>query len=101
MAKYLPFIFLLGTSCWLSYLKEIDRLERDYDPRRDGRRFFLIGFSSLLLTLLFTFWSADAGMIMLTLTLYLVVLLLGILAGQRIALAVYRRRNPDLFTEEE
>ena len=100
MAKYLPFILLLGTSCWLSYLKEIDRLERDCDPRRDGRRFFLIGFSSLVLSLLFTFWSADAGLIMLTLTLYLAVLLLGMAAGQKIAWMVYCRRNPELFAEE-
>ena len=100
MTKYLPFILLFGTSCWLSYIKEIDRLDRDCEPRQDGKRFLLIGLAALVLSVLFILWSADAGLIMLTLTLYLGALLLGILAGQRIALAVYCKRNPDLFEEE-
>ena len=99
MAKYLPFILLLGTSCWLSYIKEIDRLERDEDPRADGKRFVWLCIASLALSFLFTLWSADAGLILLTLTLYLAVLLLGITAGRRIAWMVYRKRNPDLFEE--
>ena len=100
MAKYLPFLLLFATSCWLSYIKEIDRLERDEDPTRSGRRFLLAGFLSLVLTVLFTLWSADAGIIMLTLSLYLFALLLGISAGHRIAWSVFCKRNPDLFEEE-
>ena len=99
MAKYLPFLLLFATSCWLSYIKEIDRLERDEEPRQDGKRFLLIGLASLVLSFLFTLWSADAGLILLTLTMYLGTLLLGIAAGHRIALAVYCKRNPELFDE--
>ena len=64
MAKYVPFLLLFATSCWLSYIKEIDRLERDEDPRQDGKRFLLIGLASLVLSFLFTLWSADAGLIL-------------------------------------
>ena len=100
MVKYLPFLLLFGSACGLSYIKEIDRLERDEAPRQDGRRFLLIGLAALVLSILFTLWSADAGLILLTLTLYLGAALLGILAGHRIALGVYIKRNPGLFEEE-
>ena len=51
--------------------------------------------------MLFTMLSADAGLILLTLTMYLAVLLLGIYLGQKLAWIVYCKRNPDLFEEEE
>ena len=98
--KYLPFLLLFLAACTLSYIREIDRLDRDEEPAGDGKKLFLIGFSSLILTLLFTLWSVDAGLILLTLTLYLIVLLSGIHAGHRIAWMIYRKRNPDLFEEE-
>ena len=47
--------------------REIDRLERDCEPAAGGKRLFAIGFAALLLTLLFTMLSADAGLILLTL----------------------------------
>lgn len=100
MMQYLPFLLLFGAACGLSYIREIDRLERDCDPAGNGRKLFLIGFSSLLLTLLFTLWSADAGLILLTLSLYLIVLLAGIHVGHRIAWMIFRKRNPELFEEE-
>ena len=100
MMQYLPFLLLFGAACGLSYIREIDRLERDCDPAGNGRKLFLIGFSSLLLTLLFTLWSADAGLILLTLSLYMIVLLAGIHAGHRIAWMIFRKRNPELFEEE-
>ena len=96
----MPFLLLFGAACWLSYIREIDRLDRDEDPRQDGKRFLLVGLAALGLSLLFTLWSADAGLIMLTLTLYLGAVLLGIAGGHRIALAVYCKRNPELFEEE-
>ena len=100
MMELLPFLLLFGTSCALSYVKEIDRLERDEDPSGGGKRLFAIGFAALILSFLFTLWSADAGLIMLTLTLYLFALLLGIYAGQKLAWLIYCKRNPDLFEEE-
>ena len=100
MMELLPFLLLFGVSCGLAYIKEIDRLERDEDPAGGGKRLFAIGFAALVLTLLFTLWSADAGLIMLTLTLYLIALLMGIYAGQKLAWLIYRKRNPDLFEEE-
>ena len=42
----------------------------------------------------------DAGLILLTLTLYLVSLLSGIAAGQWLAWMVYCKHNPDLFEDE-
>ena len=101
MMKVLPFILLFGAAGVLSYIREIDRLERDCEPAAGGRRLFAIGFAALLLTLLFTMLSADAGLILLTLTMYLAVLLLGIYLGQKLALIVCCKRNPDLFEEEE
>ena len=100
MIKLLPFLLLFGSACFLAYLKEIDRLERDQEPRQVGKRFVAVGVASLVLTFLFTLISADAGLILLTLTLYLATALAGIAAGNAIALTVYRRRNPDLFEEE-
>ena len=100
MIKLLPFLLLFGSACFLAYLKEIDRLERDQEPRQFGKRFVAVGVASLVLTFLFTLISADAGLILLTLTLYLATALAGIAAGSAIALTVYRRRNPDLFEEE-
>ena len=101
MMKYLPFVLLFGAACGLAYIKEIDRLERDEEPRSDGKRFVAVCVASLVLTLLFTLLSADAGLILLTLTLYLATALAGVYAGQRLALTVYRKRNPDQFEEEE
>ena len=100
MMKYLPFLLLFGAALVLSYIREIDRLERDCEPAGMGRKLFLTGFASLLLTLLFTLFSADAGLILLTLTLYLAVLLAGIHAGQRLAWIIFRKRNPEAFAEE-
>ena len=101
MMKVLPFLLLFCAAGVLSYIREIDRLERDCDPAGNGRKLFLIGFSSLLLTLLFTLWSADAGLILLTLSLYLSTALAGVYAGQKLAWGIYCRRNPDLTDEEE
>ena len=101
MMQYLPFLLLFGAACGLSYIREIDRLERDCEPAAGGKRLFAIGFAALLLTLLFTMLSADAGLILLTLTMYLAVLLLGIYLGQKLAWIVYCKRNPGLIEEEE
>ena len=101
MMQYLPFLLLFGAACGLSYIREIDRLERDCDPAGNGRKLFLIGFSSLLLTLLFTLWSADAGLIALILSGLLIAGLAGINAGQKLAWHIYCKRNPELTDEEE
>ena len=101
MMKYLPFVLLFAAACGLAYIREIDRLDRDEDPRENGKKFFLTAIASLVLTFLFTLWSVDAGLILLTLSLYLFALLLGIYAGQKIAWTIYRKRNPDLNDEEE
>ena len=98
---YIPYLLLFAAACALAYIKEIDRLDRDEEPSENGKKFFLTVFASLVLTILFTLWSVDAGLILLTLTLYLSALLLGISAGQRIALMVYCKRNPELFDEDE
>ena len=101
MMKYLPFLLLFGAACGLSYLKEIDRLERDEEPRRDGRRFLAISLAALVLTFLFTLWSVDAGLILLTLSLYLLAVLAGIYAGQWLAWTIYCKRNPEALEDEE
>ena len=101
MMEFLPFLLLFGTACGLAYVKEIDRLERDCEPVRSGKRFLTITFCALGLSFLFALLSVDAGLILLTLTLYLATLLAGITAGQTLAWLLYRRRNPDLFEEEE
>ena len=101
MMKYLPFVLLFGAACGLAYIKEIDRLDRDEDPRENGKKFFLTAVASLVLTFLFTLWSMDAGLILLTLTFYLICVLAGISMGQTIAWLIYRKRNPDLTDEEE
>ncbi len=100
MIKLLPFLLLFGSACFLAYLKEIDRLERDQEPRQVGKRFVAVGVASLVLTFLFTLISADAGLILLTLTLYLATALAGVYAGHRTAWRVYCKRNPDLCEEE-
>ena len=100
MMKCLPFALLFGAACGLAYIKEIDRLDRDEDPRENGKKFFLTAVASLVLTFLFTLWSVDAGLILLTLSLYLIVLLAGIHVGHRIAWMIFRKRNPELFEEE-
>ena len=101
MMNLLPFLLLFGAGCFLAYLKEIDRLERDEAPARSGKKFLLVTFGALGLSFLFTLWSADAGLILLTLTLYLVCVLAGIAAGQWLALLVYRRRSSDYADDEE
>ena len=101
MMQILPFLLLFGAACALSYVKEIDRLERDEEPSRNGKRFLVIIFCALGLSFLFALWSMDAGLILLTLTLYLISLLSGIAAGQWLAWMVYCKRNPELFEEEE
>ena len=102
MKHFLLINVLLFCASWvLSYLKEIDRLERDEEPSRSGKRFLLVTFGALGLSFLFTLWSADAGLILLTLTLYLVCVLAGIAAGQWLALLVYRRRSSDYADDEE
>ena len=98
---YIPYLLLFAAACGLAYIKEIDRLDRDEEPSENGKKFFRTVFASLVLTILFTLWSVDAGLILLTLSLYLAALLLGISAGQRIALMVYCKRNPELFDEDE
>ena len=95
MKAFLPFLLLFGAACGLSYVKEIDRLERDLDPSRSGKKFLVTTFCALGLCLLFTLWSVDAGLILLTLTLYLISVLAGISMGQTIAELVYRKRNPE------
>ena len=100
MMKYLPFVLLFGAACGLAYIREIDRLDRDEEPSENGKKFFLTALAALLLTLLFTLWSVDAGLILLTLTLYLSAALAGVYAGQKLAWIVYLRRNPDLNNEE-
>lgn len=100
MVKYLPFLLLFGAAWGLSYVKEIDRLERDEKPARSGKRFVILTFVSLAVSFLFTLWSVDAGLILLTLSLYLFAVLAGIAAGQKTAWAVFCRRNPQLFEEE-
>ena len=95
MMKYLPFALLFGAACGLAYIREIDRLDRDEDPRENGKKFFLTAIASLVLTFLFTLWSVDAGLILLTLTLYLISVLAGISMGQTIAQLLYRKRNPE------
>ena len=101
MQKFLLINFLLFcAACALSYLKEIDRLERDEDPNESGKRLVVIALFALVLSFLFTLLSADAGFIMLTLSLLLFSILAGIAVGHRIAWHVYCKRNPDLFEEE-
>lgn len=97
----IPFVLFFAAACFLAYVKEIDRLERDEEPRRNGRRFLVITLGALGLSFLFTLWSADAGLILLTLTMYLCTVLAGVYAGQWLALLIYRRRNPELFEKEE
>ena len=101
MMKYLPFALLFSAACGLAYIKEIDRLDRDEDPRENGKKFFLTAVASLVLTFLFTLWSVDAGLILLTLSLYLSTALAGVYAGQKLAWGIYCRRTPDLTDEEE
>ena len=100
MMQILPFLLLFCAACALSYVKEIDRLERDEEPSRNGKRFLVIIFCALGLSFLFALWSMDAGLILLTLTLYLMSLLAGIAAGQWLAWMVYCKRNPDIFEDE-
>ena len=100
MMQILPFLLLFGAACGLSYVKEIDRLERDEEPSRNGKRFLVITFCALGLSFLFALWSMDAGLILLTLTLYLISLLAGIAAGQWLSWMVYCKHNPDLFEDE-
>ena len=95
MKALLPFLLLFGAACGLSSVKEIDRLERDEAPSRSGKKFLVTTFCALGLCFLFTLWSADAGLILLTLTLYLISVLAGISLGQTIAELVYRKRNPE------
>ena len=101
MMSLLPFLLLFGAGCFLAYLKEIDRLERDEEPARSGKKFLLVTFGALGLSFLFTLWSADAGLILLTLTMYLCTVLAGVYAGQWLALLICRKRSPELFEEEE
>ena len=101
MVKLVPFILFFVCACFLAYVKEIDRLERDEEPARSGKRFLLVTFGALGLSVLFTLWSADAGLILLTLTLYLVCVLAGVAAGQWLALLICRRRSPDYVDDEE
>ena len=101
MKLLLPFALLFGAALGLAYVKEIDRLDRDEDPRENGRKFFLNAVASLVLTFLFTLWSVDAGLILLTLSLYLSTALAGVYSGQKLAWGIYCKRNPDLTDEEE
>ena len=98
---YIPYLLLFAAACGLAYVKEIDRLDRDEEPSENGKKFFLTVLASLVLTILFTLWSVDAGLILLTLTLYLAAALAGVYAGQKLAWLIYCKRNPDLTTEEE
>ena len=95
MKAILPFLLLFGASCGLSYVKEIDRLERDEAPSRSGKKLLVTTFCALGLCFLFTLWSVDAGLILLTLSFYLICVLAGIYTGQTIAELVYRKRNPE------
>ena len=54
-----------------------------------------------MLTILFTLWSVDAGLILLTLSLYLAAALAGVYIGQKLAWLIYCKRNPDLTKEEK
>ena len=101
MKAFLPFLLLFGAACGLSYVKEIDRLDRDEAPARSGKMFLVTTFCALGLCFLFTLWSVDAGLILLTLSLYLSTTLAGVYAGQKLAWGIYCRRNPDLNDEEE
>ena len=101
MASFLPYLLLFAAACGLAYVKEIDRLDRDMDPSDNGKKFFVTVLASLVLTILFTLWSVDAGLILLTLTLYLAAALAGVCAGQKLAWLIYCKRNPDLTKEEE
>ena len=101
MMKYLPFVPLFGAACALAYIKEIDRLDRGEEPSENGKKFFRTVLASLVLTILFTLWSVDAGLILLTLSLYLSTALAGVYAGQKLAWGIYCKRNPDLNDEEE
>ena len=101
MQKFLLITLLLfGAAFGLSYLKEIDRLERDEAPASSGKRLIVIALCALGLSFLFTLISADAGLILLTLSLLMLSILAGIAAGQKLAWRVYCKRNPDLFEEE-
>jgi len=100
MKHFLLILFLLlGAAFCLSYLKEIDRLERDEDPNESGKKLLAISLLALVLSLLFTLVSADAGIIMLTLSFLLFAILAGIAMGHHRAWKVYCKRNPDLFEE--
>ena len=99
MRVWIPFVLFFGCACGLSYLKEIDRLERDEERTRSGKRMLVITLCALGISFLFTLWSADAGLILLTLTFYLFPILAGIAAGQSLAWTVYRRRNPEQLEE--
>ena len=98
---YIPYLLLFVAACGLAYIKEIDRLDRDEEPSENGKKFFLTAVASLVLTFLFTLWSVDAGLILLTLSLYLSTALAGVYAGQKLAWGIYCKRNPDLTDEEE
>ena len=100
MMSLLPFLLLFGAGCFLAYLKEIDRLEREEEPARSGKKFLLVTFGALGLSFLFTLWSADAGLILLTLTMYLCTVLAGVYAGQWLALLICRRRSSDYVEGE-
>lgn len=101
MKLLLPFALLFGAALGLAYVKEIDRLDRDMDPSENGKKFFRTVLVSLVLTILFTLWSVDAGLILLTLSLYLAAALAGVYAGQKLAWLIYCKRNPDLTKEEK
>ena len=101
MTHFLLINVLLFCASWvLSYLKEIDRLERDEDPNRSGKRLVVIALCALALSFVFTLLSADAGIILLTLSVLMLAILTGITAGQWYAWRVYCHHNPDLFAEE-
>ena len=101
MKLLLSFLLLFGSALVLAYIKEIDRLDRDEEPSENGKKFFLTVLASLVLTILFTLWSVDAGLILLTLSLYLAAALAGVYIGQKLAWLIYCKRNPDLTKEEE
>ena len=96
----LPSLLLFGAACGLAYLREIDRLERDLEPSRSGKKLLPITLCALVICLLFTLWSFDAGLILLVLTAHLFAVLAGVSAGQKLAWMIYRKRNPDLFEDE-
>ena len=101
MQKFLLInILLFAASCALAYVKEIDRLERDEEHNPSGKRLVVISLCALGLSFLFTLVSADAGIIMLTLSVLLIAVLAGTTAGGSIAWRVFQKRNPDLFEEE-